>query len=197
MATTTAPTAPPSERHLRADARRNRAKIVEIAIEAFRQQGTAVQMEDIARRAAVGVGTLYRHFPTKEALVTELANRRFGGCIAAADTALGRSDAWSAIECFIFANAEQMATDAGLRDTLVATGKDDTLCRFERGRLEERMSVLLDRARADGAVRADVGVQDIQALMRGLSAAIAGGGDWRRLASIVLAGLRAQGVTAS
>jgi AcrR family transcriptional regulator len=196
MTSVTAPTtaealAPVSgERHLRADARRNRDKILAAAESAFRDQGTAVQMEDIARRASVGVGTLYRHFPTKEALVAELATHRFSGCVADAETALATADPWSAIECFVYSNAEQMATDAGLRDTLALAGMDERVCTRERERLEQRLGVLFERAHADGSLRTDVGVPDIEALMCGLSAAIARGGDWRRLASIVLAGMR-------
>src|SRR4249919_1027172 len=87
-----------AERHQRADARRNREKIIAAAEIAFRELGTAVQMEDIARRAKVGVGTLYRHFPTKEHLVAELATHCFSGCISEAETALATVDVWAAIE---------------------------------------------------------------------------------------------------
>lgn len=182
-----------AERHLRADARRNRDKILTAAEAAFRELGSAVQMEDVARRAGVGVGTLYRHFPTKEVLVAELSTYRFAGCIATAEAALEEADAWSALEGFVYSNADLMAVDAGLRDALITSRKDATLCRGQRGALEARMAMLLDRGRAEGSVRSDVQVEDLQALMCGLSAAIAGGGDARRLASIVLAGLRAPG----
>jgi len=186
-----APVPPITERHLRADARRNRERILAAAEAAFRELGTAVQMDDVARRAGVGVGTLYRHFPTKEALVEELATLRVTGCIAQAETAIAMADAWAAVECFVYSNAEQMASDAGLRDSLAAVGRDQMMCRLERGRLEERLGIVLDRARAAGTLSADVTVHDVQSLMTGLSAAIAGGGDWQRLARIVLAGLRA------
>ena len=179
-----------AERHLRADARRNRDKILVAAEAAFRAQGLAVQMEDIARRADVGVGTLYRHFPTKEALVVELSTRRFGTCIAQAEKALESSDGWAAIESFVNTNAEQMSRDVGLRDTFTAAGKDDERCRGERRQLERRLADLLDRARDEGGLRPDVTAQDVQALMCGLSGAIASGGDWRKLARIILAGLR-------
>ena len=180
-----------AERHQRADARRNREKIIAAAEIAFRELGTAVQMEDIARRAKVGVGTLYRHFPTKEHLVAELATHCFSGCISEAETVLATVDVWAAIECFVYRNAEQMATDAGLRDTFMAACQSGGIWADERDRLNQRLATLLERAQANGNVRQDVTLGDVQALMCGLSAAIAGGGDWRRLASMMLAGLHA------
>jgi AcrR family transcriptional regulator len=188
---TGAPDRAVAERHQRADARRNREKILAASEIAFRELGTAVQMEDIARRAEVGVGTLYRHFPTKEHLVAELATHRFSGCISEAETALETADVWAAIECFVYRNAEQMATDAGLRDTFMAACQSGGIWADERDRLNQRLTALLERAQTHGAVRKDVTINDVQALMCGLSAAIAGGGDWRRLASVVLAGLHA------
>ena len=178
-----------AERHQRADARRNREKILAAAEIAFRELGTAVQMEDVARRAEVGVGTLYRHFPTKEQLVAELATHRFSGCISEAEDALETADVWAAIECFVYWNAEQMATDAGLRDTFMAACQASGICAGERDRLTQRLAALLERAQNHGSVRKDVTIDDVQALMCGLSAAIAGGGDWRRIASVMLAGL--------
>ena len=126
-----------AERHQRADARRNREKILAAAEVAFRELGTAVQMEDIARRAEVGVGTLYRHFPTKEHLVAELATHRFSGCISEAEMALATVDVWAAIECFVYRNAEQMATDAGLRDTFMAACQSGGIWAGERDRLNQ------------------------------------------------------------
>ena len=180
-----------AERHQRADARRNREKILAAAETAFRELGTAVQMEDVARRAEVGVGTLYRHFPTKDHLVAELATHRFTGCISEAEIALATADPWAAIECFVYRNAEQMATDAGLRDTFMAACQAGGIWADERDRLNRRLAALLERSQTNGSVRQDVTIDDVQALMCGLSAAIAGGGDWRRLASVMLAGLHA------
>jgi len=180
-----------TERHQRADARRNREKILAAAESAFREQGTAVQMEDVARRAEVGVGTLYRHFPTKDHLVAELATHRFTGCISEAELALATADAWAAIECFVYRNAEQMATDAGLRDTFRAACQAGGIWADERDRLNRRLAALLEQAQTNGSVRQDVTIDDVQALMCGLSAAIAGGGDWQRIASVMLAGLHA------
>jgi AcrR family transcriptional regulator len=182
----------PTARHLRADAQRNRDKILAAAEVAFREQGSAVQMEDIAHRASVGVGTLYRHFPTKENLVAELFMHRFSGCIAQAESALESADPWSALECFVHNNAEAMAVDAGLRDALTAVRKDQNMCSAQRGELNARIAMLLERGQRQGSVRPDVEVQDMQALMCGLSAAIADGGQPRLLASVLLAGLRAQ-----
>jgi AcrR family transcriptional regulator len=192
---TTQAAAPPAVlykiKQQRADARRNREKILAAAEQAFRELGAAVQMEEVAHRAGVGVGTLYRHFPTKEILVSELASERFSGCISEAESALGDADAWAAIECFVYRNAEQMATDAGLRDTFAAACQQGGISREKRDQIMERVGTLLDRAKIRRRVRADVTTDDIRALMCGLSAAIGTGGDWRRLASVMLAGIRA------
>lgn len=187
-----------TQRPLRADAQRNRDRIMKAAEAAFREDGAAVQMEEIARAAGVGVGTLYRHFPTKEALVAELVAVRMVTSIEEAERALAESDAWTALEHFVYRSAEQMATDVGLRDAIVGTHGLDTQaivkwksCAMARECLRERVLALLDRAKADGSLRPDVTQEDFQALICGLSGAIGQGGDWRRLTRIVLAGLRA------
>jgi hypothetical protein len=81
--------------------------------------------------------------------------------------------------------------DAGLRDTFAAACQDGGICPDKRDRLMERVAALLERAQTYGRVRPDVMIDDVQALMCGLSASIGAGGDWHRLASVMLAGLRA------
>lgn len=198
MATTS--TDLPVERAQRADARRNHARIVEAAEAAFRDHGALVQMEEIARAAGVGIGTLYRHFPTKEALIAELIAARQATCVSDAERAMAEQDAWAALERFLYGAAEQMATDAGLRDALAGAHGIDAQavmkwknCAVQRDRLQERLASMLDRARADGTLRPDVTATDLHALLCGLSGAISQGGDWRRLTGIVLTGLRATG----
>jgi AcrR family transcriptional regulator len=183
---------PPVEdaRPLRADARRNRERILETARTAFADRGQDVQMDEIAERAGVGVGTVYRHFPTKEALVLELVRESVGGCVEAAAAALEREDPWEAVESVVRDNAENMARNRGLRDAMAGVDFPDD-CPWENSQLRDHAAALIERAQRAGAMRAGITVDDYQALMCGLAAAIASGGDPERQSEFALAGLRA------
>jgi AcrR family transcriptional regulator len=177
------------ERAMRADARRNRERILRAAREVFSEEGAGVQIEAIARRAGVGVGTLYRHFPTKEALVRELGRHLAAQCAEDAATALEMDDPWGSLAWLVHRNAEGMARDAGLRETFASVRlKDD--CPFEAASLEGGVGALLARAQSAGVVRADLDVDDFQALMCGLSATIERGVDPARHANLVLDALK-------
>jgi AcrR family transcriptional regulator len=183
---------PPVEeaRPLRADARRNRERILHTARAAFADRGQDVQMDEIAERAGVGVGTVYRHFPTKEALVLELVRESVGGCIEAAAAALEREDPWEAVESVVRDNAQNMARNRGLRDAMAGVDFPDD-CPWENSQLRDHAAALIERAQRAGAMRAGITVDDYQALMCGLAAAIASGGDPERQSEFALAGLRA------
>jgi len=177
------------ERALRADARRNRERILAAARAAFAEDGAEVQMDLIARRAQVGIGTLYRNFPTKLALISEMSRQWVTDGADRVARALENPDPWAAVVETVRGGAAAMARDIGLRNTfgeLVA----GHVCPQESARLRAGMAALVDRAHAAGAIRADITVDDVQALMCGLSAAIARGGEWSRYADIILAGLR-------
>src|SRR3954447_640418 len=98
-------------RPLRADARRNRERVVAAAGVVFAEQGNDAQMDDVAKRAGVGVGTVYRHFPTKEALIEALAMDRFEKVLAVGKEALLNPDPWAAFEGALWAGAELTAPD--------------------------------------------------------------------------------------
>jgi AcrR family transcriptional regulator len=183
---------PPVEeaRPLRADARRNRERILQTARSAFADRGQDVQMDEIAERAGVGVGTVYRHFPTKEALVLELVRESVGGCIESAAAALERDDPWEAVESVVRDNAQNMARNRGLRDAMASVEFPDD-CPWEDSQLRGHAAALIERAQSAGAMRAGITVDDYQALMCGLAAAIASGGDPERQSDFALAGLRA------
>ena len=181
-------------RPMRADARRNRDRILAAAAEAFSAYGYEAQMDDVARAAGVGVGTVYRHFPTKEALVSELVRRKFTGFIAHAHAALEEPEPWEAFAGLLRANAEVMAKDAAVREVLLRAPNSWTFAVAERDELRGLGDRLVRRAQEAGALRQDFTVDDIPMLMCGVSSTMrAGAGfDWRRHLELILDGLRAR-----
>jgi AcrR family transcriptional regulator len=178
------------QRALRGDALRNRERVLAAAREAFARDGAEVQMEHIARQAGVGVGTLYRNFPTKQALIGELGKLWLAECVALADAALSRPDPREGFEEFIRSAAQQMARDNGMCRVLGDFAAQE-LCPAQFAPFQERTVALLDRAKAAGAVRPEITLTDFQAIMSGLSAAIGQTDNWRLFADMLLAGLRA------
>ena len=178
-------------RPLRADARRNRARLLGAARKAFAESGREVQMDEVADLAGVGVGTLYRHFPTKEDLVLELVRQAVRGYLESARQALTRDDPWEAIEWLVRQGAASMARSRGLRDAMsvIQFGGENP---WQGDEVRSHSEAVLERARAAGAIAADVTADDWQALMCGLSAAIANGADPERQADFMLAGVRAR-----
>jgi len=190
------PTAGGVARPQRADARRNRERILEAAKTALAGDGNA-QIEEIARRAGVGVGTVYRHFPTKEALVGELVAERLLVFLGNATEALETiADPWDALEATLRRNAEVVSGDAALQQTLM---RDAAAWRYAERPRAELLAVtakLIDRAKAAGAVREDLRAEDIPMLMCGVCSVMAAGGgpggrmDWRRHFAFMLDALR-------
>ncbi len=108
-------------RQLRADARRNRERILEAAKQVFGEQGADAQMDDVARRAGVGVGTVYRHFPNKDVLMGELVTEKFRSFTEHARESLDEDDAWEGFSELLYATAENMAENVALQDALRTT----------------------------------------------------------------------------
>ena len=191
MATTTKAKAP----KLRADARRNRERILAAAGEQFAEHGLDVHMEQIARAAGVGVGTVYRHFPAKEDLLQALADERFARLAERARAALDDPDPWNGFCDLMRESARGTAEDRALSE---AMDQLPGLCAAaaEKVGLLELSRELIERAKASGAMRADFTAEDVPSLMRGLARATAphGGGppamSWERYLEIMLAGLR-------
>jgi AcrR family transcriptional regulator len=178
------------QRPQRADARRNRERILEGGRKAFAKSGRDVQMDEVAQAAGVGVGTVYRHFPTKEDLVLELVRQSVQRYLESARQALTRDDPWEAVEWLVRDQAANMARNRGLRDAMsgIQFGDDNP---WRADEVRSQAGAVLERARGAGAIEADITVDDWQALMCGLSAAIASGADPDRHADFVLAALRA------
>ena len=188
-----------TQRPLRADARRNREKLVAAAAAAFAEAGLDAQVEDIARRAGVGVGTLYRHFPTKDALVAALADAHFEGLADTVEAGLGEEsgDGWDAFTATIWRIADAVAADVAWCE--IVGGHPSAVQAASRGqhRLTAATATLLARAQASGRMRADVTVADISTIMCGfghIAAAQRAGAalDWKRYLDIALDGLRAR-----
>ena len=178
------------DRPQRADARRNRAAIVKAARAVFARYGREAQMDDVARRAKVGVGTLYRHFPTKDALLEALALEQFERITAWAREALEEEDAWAACEALIWRSAKLQASDRALMEAVA-----DHKCRVaqESHELHACTEELLARARAAGTVRADATAMDVQVMMCALGSVMQQGDErWQRYLELMLDGLRAR-----
>jgi len=178
-------------RPLRADAQRNRERILRAAHAAFAEEGSAIQIDSVAHRAGVGIGTVYRHFPDKEALLVELAAFRFLGCLQEAELAAGEPDAWGAIERFVRGVAHERLLDAGLRDTLATLSPGRCHAPAERDKLVHCLDGIVARAHVEGTVRRDLTGRDLLALISGLGTAINQGAEPAMLTDVLLAGLRA------
>jgi AcrR family transcriptional regulator len=185
---------PGCERPLRADARRNRDKVMAAARAAFAEHGSEAQMDDVARRASVGVGTVYRHFPTKDALIVALIQDTFARVAERSRAALQHDDAWAAFTSLMWEAGERIAGDRALAEAMQA----DVMGQTCPGELELRSITeqLMERAKAAGAMRPDAVIDDIPMLMCGIGSATvrkhAFARAWRRHLAIALDGLRAR-----
>src|SRR3954469_17115802 len=143
-------------RPLRADARRNRERVLTAAREVFAEHGREAQMDDVARRAAVGVGTVYRHFPTKEALLEALAVDAFERIMARARECLEIADPWEALTETLWSGARILAADRALAEVMADIPGPVPLGLETQLELTQTMTTLLERAQPAGAVRADL-----------------------------------------
>jgi AcrR family transcriptional regulator len=180
----------------RADALRNRERVIEAARVAFTELGLEARMEDIARRAGVGVGTVYRHFPTKEALIGELLSAKWRAMRDQVRESLDtESDAWEAYAGALRRNADLMASDAAIRDAVLTSDSPEVWERAQAAR-EELLEVteeMVARGRAAGVLREDLEVLDIPLMMCGVCATMDRGpreDGWRRHLELVLDGTR-------
>jgi AcrR family transcriptional regulator len=180
------------ERPMRADARRNRERILKAAREVFAEEGAAAQMEPIARRAGVGVGTLYRNFPTRRALIGAMRAEWTAERTANLEHALATADPWTAVTEYVHRGAEAMSRDAGLREVFPDLPAKETTPEAE-AEFRDRLAVLIRRAHDAGVLRPEVTAETYNGMMVGLGAAITAGTDWRLAADILLAGLRTPG----
>jgi AcrR family transcriptional regulator len=191
------PTAGPATagKPLRADARRNRALVLEAAEFVFAAKGVSASTEEIARQAGVGIGTVFRHFPTKEALLEALVTARLRN-LADEAAALGTADDPVAALCGFFTQAvDHSATKLAFVDALLDADVDVLSTVVGVGQdLSEAVGVLLTRAQSTGRLRGDVGATELIALLAGASRAAEYAG-WdddvtARIVGVILDGLR-------
>ena len=186
---------PTAERPMRADAARNRAKVLAAARKTFAVEGLDAEMAAIAERAGVGVGTVYRHFPTKVALLTALTEDHFEMLAEILEkSAAEGGGAWDIIERMIWATAERTAGDHGMCEVLASRPKEAGELAAAI-RLRTLTGKLVEDAKAEGTIRPDATIDDIPMMMCGfgrIAAAQREGSsmDWRRYLRLMLDGLR-------
>jgi AcrR family transcriptional regulator len=177
------------ERPLRADAARNRARVLEAALQAFATEGLSVPIDEIARRAGVGAGTVYRHFPAKEDLVEAVIADQLQRIVDGGHALLEADKPGEALFTFLRAAVEWSATNRGLVDSLAGSGNE---VKEAEEQFKDLLGELLRAAQDVGTARKDVGVADVKALMVGLQAMQSYNDDAaERLTEVVLDGLRA------
>lgn len=178
-------------RKTRADAGRNRARVLEVAGELFAEHGDEVQMAEVARTAGVGVGTVYRHFPTRGALIEAVAEQRFVAILAfARERCLPEPDARRALRCFLGHVGEVHERGRALSGAIEAALGHTAPLGAVRTELEELGGALLERGKADGVIRPDATVGDLYMIVGALAAVSRQDiGDWRRFVEITLDGL--------
>jgi AcrR family transcriptional regulator len=189
------PDAPSATRALRADARRNVQRVLEAAEEIFSTQGLAVPIDTIAARAGVGIGTVYRHFPTKQALFEAVVVARLQSLVTRAKQLSTASDPGDALFTFVAELVELATSKKDLHDELARAGIDSERVHSTiKDELVAAFEVLLQRAQCSGAVRLDVSTSEITALLMGTCMAAERQGDKDstcRLVAILCDGLRA------
>ncbi|NEE03603.1 TetR/AcrR family transcriptional regulator [Phytoactinopolyspora halotolerans] len=179
---------------MRADAQRNRAKVLEAAIELFAARGLAVSVHEIADHAGVGTGTVSRHFPTKEALFDAIVRARVEQLVRQARRLAAEREPGDAFFEFLALMVEEGGTDRGLADALAGAGFDVERAATDPDHdLDAAIREILSRAQASGAVRGDVDATDVRSVIEGCIARERHGQDAaarRRMVTIASQGLR-------
>jgi AcrR family transcriptional regulator len=170
---------------LRADAQRNLGRVLDAATEVFAASGPDASIDEIARLAGVGHGTVFRRFPTKDDLMFAVIERHVEEMCALAEEALVADDPGQAFFDFVWRLAELNMSTPGLHRCVVHCGDKPGAAELER--LADR---IVSRAQRAGAVRRDVKAEDVRLLVRS-ALTNAPPGQWRRYLDVVLSGLRA------
>ncbi len=176
-----------TERPLRRDAQANRERLVAAALDAFAEGGVDVPMDEVARRAGVGVGTIYRNFPAKDDLVDAVLEDAIDRLVAILERALALDDAWEGFRLYLEHALDLHARNRGLKELFAARGT---------GRARKRMGPLavrlISRAQEQGALRPDFKAEDLRLVFRSAGAVIEyDPSSRRRFVALLLDGLKA------
>lgn len=182
-------------RELRADAQRNRERVLGAARELFAERGLEATLNDVAHHAGVGVGTVYRRFPTKESLLDAIFEDAIEQIVDFAESALQQEDSWAGFVWFVEHLCELTATDRGLREMVYSTAYGGYRVECAKLRLHPPISDLVERARNDGHLRPDIEGTDMPviSLLAGTVSEWAGHVEpelWRRYVALLLDGMR-------
>jgi AcrR family transcriptional regulator len=185
-----------ASRQLRADARRNRERLLAAARTAFTKDGLDAPLDEIAKRADVGNATLYRHFPTRDDLITAVFIERVAENIALAERALQNDDPWAGFAEYVRETCRAQAADADI----IAVAHPSRELKALRTRAYNTMNELIERAKASGTLRADFTPEDVVLLLLAVAGIIRRAGTTtpamtERFLALALDGLRAEGAT--
>jgi AcrR family transcriptional regulator len=186
-----------TDRPLRRDAERNRLRILEAAREAFAEEGLGITLDEIARRAGVGVGTVYRRFPDKQQLIEALFEERVDEVAGLAEEALAGDDPWEAFVTFLRRATSLHAADRGLKEVVLGGAVGQRRIARARARMVPLVTELVRRAQEQGALRQDLAVTDVPLIQFMIASMAERTRDvkpeaWRRYLEIVIDGLHAQ-----
>lgn len=184
---------------LRADARRNRDAIVEAARNAFAERGLETSLDDIAKAAGVGSGTLYRHFPKRDGLVAAVFAERMDELVTAVEEARRNPDPWQGFAGYVRRVCRAQAEDRGLAAIFAVGHGGEELAR-SRNQAYDGFIALIDAAKASGGLREDFTAEDIALLLVANAGIIERAGSVatdasERFVALALDGYRAEGAT--
>ncbi|MBN9634390.1 MAG: TetR/AcrR family transcriptional regulator, partial [Actinobacteria bacterium] len=176
---------------MRKDAVRNRQRVIDAARDLFATRGLSATLNEVAHHGGIGVGTVYRRFPTKDELFEAIFEDAIDEIAAVADTALEFDDSWQGFAWFVEQMCQQTATDRGLREILYSQDCCGNRVDAARTRLVPKMAKLVERAQKDGYLRPGISDSDmpILGLLAGTVSEFAGHVDadlWRRYVAIFL-----------
>jgi AcrR family transcriptional regulator len=182
---------------LRSDAQRNRERVVDAARDVFAEQGLEASTNEIARRAGVGVATLFRRFPTRDDLVAAAFADKMHAYSVAIDEALADPDPWKGFCGYIQRICQMQADDRGFADVLTMTFPTAKAFEEERNRSADKLAELLDRAKAAGRLRQDFAHQDVPLILMANAGVVTATRDaapdaWRRLVGYLIQSFAAE-----
>ena len=184
-----------ADRPLRRDAERNRQRILAAAAEVLSERGLDATLDEVARAAGVGVGTVYRRFPDKESLIEELFRDRIDAMVIAAEQAFTEPDPWQALVSYLEFAISLMAGNAGLRQILMFSTYGKQRVAYARGRMQPVVTKLVERAQASGDLRPDFAGTDVKMIVFMMSSLAEYTSPsrpdlWRRYLTLLIDGLR-------